>query len=193
MKRFTINELLKVMTEKNYKIFKDGSTNLIGIRSNNCRPNYFDDSFYDLRIDGTLKYYQITTDPGKTCLIKPVNSKGCAILKPGQYQGMWAVGKHKGKYPALVQVKPCTVIRDANRDNKLDFDAKKEETGLFGINCHKARNGIISTLVNGWSAGCQVHAGSNRFDNEFMPDMKKAAVKYGNSFTYTLLVESDFV
>jgi hypothetical protein len=195
MKQFAANEILKVMKKKGYRVFEKGSTNLIGVRSNNSRPNFFDDSLYDLRLgnETVLKHYQVTTDPGTTSLVKPVNSAGCAILKPGQYRGMWAVGKHKGKYSALVQVGECRVIRDADRDNELDFDAKKEETGLFGINCHKARDGTISTLVNGWSAGCQVHADANRFDNEFMPDMRKAAAKYGNSFTYTLLTESDFI
>jgi hypothetical protein len=195
MRKFTANEIIAVMQSKGYKLYYDGSTNLIGVRSNNTAPNSFDDALYDIRfINGTpvMKYYQITTDPGTPNLLKPLSPNGCAILKPGQYRSMWSVGKHKGKYDALVQVKPCTVLRDYDKDNALDFSVVRQETGLFGINCHKATNGIISKLVGAYSAGCQVHADANRFDNEFMGDMKSMAQKYGNSFTYTLLTERDF-
>lgn len=196
MRLFTSKEIVDVMRKKGYSLFPNGSVNIIGIRNNSSTPNSFDDSLYVLRYlksEWTALHYAVTTDPGSTTLIKPINNKGTAIVKPGQYPGMWAVGLHKGKYPALVQIGNCTVIRDNNRDNRLDFNSPIEETGdNFGINCHKAASGIISKFVNSYSAGCIVHADANRFDNEFMPLMKKDAKKYGNRFTFTLLEEKDF-
>jgi hypothetical protein len=196
MRNFTPEEIIATMKKKGYTLFKNGSANLIGIRTNNSKPNSFDDFLFDIRLDGDTiieaKVYHITTDPGLPYLLKPINSSGTAILKPGQYLGMWAIGLHRGKYEALVQVKPCTVLRDTDKDSTLDFDTKKEEKGLFGINCHRGVENQLTTVVGPHSAGCQVHADGRRFVKEFMVDMKADAKKYGNSFTYTLLEEKDF-
>ena len=64
-------------------------------------------------------------------------------------------GLHRGRYRALVQVNPCTVIRDANRDAILDYDGPRE-TGLFGINLHRAAARGSTLTVGPHSAGCQV-------------------------------------
>lgn len=196
MRKYMIYEIISVMRNKNYILFEDGSLNLIAVRNLSKISNTFNDVLYNLRlIDNhwNISEYIVTTDPGSTTLIKPINMKGTAIIKPGQYKGLWAVGKHKGLYPALVQVGNCTVLRDNNKDDILNFDTKLEETGnYFGINCHKAANIIISKFVNSYSAGCVVHADARKFDNEFMIEMKKDAEKYGNSFTFTLLEEQDF-
>ena len=47
-----------------------------------------------------------------------------------------------------------------------------------------------STLVDGWSYGCQVLAKSIDF-NAFMRLVERSASIYGNSFTYTLINEED--
>jgi hypothetical protein len=65
----------------------------------------------------------------------------------------------------------------------------KIDTGFFGINIHKA--GRASVQVDKWSAGCQVFAKSADFA-EFMDLTEEAEKRYGNSFTYTLLLETDF-
>lgn len=199
MRKFTLPEIAYVMKRKKYTIFEEDSKqynlNLVGIRSNNITPGKFDDVLYVFwRYKGKWfeKHYKITTDPGLHYLKKPLNPLGTAILKPGQYKGMWAIGMHRGKYKALVQVKDVTVIRDGNKDNKLDFNAKKEQTGKFGINLHRALEDVETSNVGAHSAGCQVFANPDDFD-EVIELCEKARDNFGNSFTYTLLEERDFV
>ena len=197
MRTYTIEEILYVMRRKGYRIFdrddQPYNLNLIGIRAATSVPNSFDDRFFVLwKHQGVWhrRVYAITTDPGTYWLQNPMNVSGTAILKEGQYLGLWALGKHSG-YDALVQVNPCTVIRDSNRDNILDYD-NHEETGLFGINLHRANQYGKSAQVDKWSAGCQVFADGREFQ-EFMGIAKESAKHWGNSFTYTLLNERDFV
>ncbi len=72
-----------------------------------------------------------------------------------QYKDCWALGKHKGLHSALIQVRDVTVYRDFDRDLKSE-EIGKQETGLFGINIHRANDSLISKVVDRWSAGCQV-------------------------------------
>jgi hypothetical protein len=95
---------------------------------------------------------------------------------------------HQGKYEALRQVGALVVERDYTKDGV--YNAAKKETGVFGINIHKA--GADSTLVNNWSEGCQVFKRSADF-NQFMIIAKKAAALHGNRFTYTLIESKDLV
>ena len=69
------------------------------------------------------------------------------------------------------------------------MDPSTIDTGYFGINIHKA--GRASTQVDKWSAGCQVISRSEDFAT-FMDLTEEAAERHGNSFTYTLLLETDF-
>ena len=78
---------------------------------------------------------------------------------------------------------------DFNRDGKLDFASGKEQTGFFGINIHRSSPTGESTLVNKWSAGCQVFARITEY-NEFIGLCKKAIAEWGNEFTYTLIRKS---
>jgi hypothetical protein len=59
------------------------------------------------------------------------------------------------------------------------------------LNCHRARAQGTSTQVDKWSAGCQVLANSDDFD-QLMKLAKYAAKHYGDSFTYTLFESTDF-
>lgn len=118
----------------------------------------------------------------------PTAIKGTAILVPGQYRGCWKIGYHKGKYKALCQAKPIPVYRDGNKDDKFDLNPLSIDKGVFGINIHKA--GENSTLVDGWSYGCQVLAKSIDFSS-FMRLVDKSSKLYGDTFTYTLLEEDD--
>ena len=134
--------------------------NVIGIRRNTVIPNKFDDMIYiayrDALANERVFGIPATTDPGLFYLKNPCNTAGCAILIPGQYLGMWKLGLHRGKYKALVQVKPVTVARDWNRDSVLDVKSAKKQTGLFGINFHYASAATIMKEVANASAGCQV-------------------------------------
>ena len=183
----------QVLKSKGYKYFKDGDYNLniIGIRSKESKTNtnVFDDVIVVIWKKGTDKYIEVfpcTTDPGLYYLKNNLSDKGCAILKPNQYRSTWKIGLHQGKYKALCQYKPVTVYRDSDKDNELDY--VNEQTGMFGINIHKAGN--ESTQVHNWSAGCQVFARVIDY-NKFIDLVHCASKQYGDIFTYTLLNEED--
>ena len=175
-----------VLEKKKYRYFED-ELNIIGVR-NTDNPNMFDDILYLIYKDSISKY-TISTDPGFKSLIKPLTSKGCAILVPNQYIDCWSLGLHKGKYEALVQVKPVTVYRDNNKDKILDL--KNPETGLFGINIHRANPDMPSTYVEDWSAGCQVFKDPQEYKTFIQ--LCKLHQTFDKLFTYTLLEHKDFI
>ena len=191
----TIESLIKAIENKGYVLFSNGdyNLNLIGVRTADDTANTFNDWFCVLyKVDGQwqLNIYRCTTDPGLYYRLNPMNVSGTAILKPAQHRGCWRVGLHRGRYKALVQYESMTVYRDDNKDNKLDTDPDKESHGMFGINCHRAREYGVSKLVDKWSAGCQVLASGDDFD-ELMKLVEKSDHIYGDKFTYTLLEEHD--
>lgn len=188
--------IISVMDRKGYKVFnnpKGHDLNIVGIRTKDMTSNRFNDWLTVFYIsDGQWNFFPFpcTTDPGTYYRTDPINVKGTAIMKSGQYRGLWKVGKHKG-YKALQQKNPCTVYRDANLDAFLDTKGIKQDTGLFGINCHRSNAGRASTRVDKWSAGCQVLQDPDHFVF-LMALCDRAAGKFGNSFTYTLLTHEDF-
>ena len=166
--------------------------NLIGIRSAGS-ANAFDDRlalawFQDGR--ACLLVFTCTTDPGLHWRRHPITERGTAILKPGHYPGLWSLGLHRGQYEALVQRGPCTVFRDSDRDGQLDTAGAREETGLFGINCHRAAEACQPTTVGRWSAGCQVLPDSADF-GLLLALARKHISSYGNRIGYTLIEEKD--
>lgn len=169
-----------------YKWFTEGDYNLniVGIRNSltgNKVTNAFDDYIvvaYKLNGVWGVKMWPCTVD----------NGGGSARVVPGQYTGSHAIGLHQGKYEALRQVGPLTVERDYTKDGI--YNPLKKETGVFGINIHKA--GVDSVQVNNWSEGCQVFKRSADFA-AFMIIAKKAAALHGNRFTYTLIESKDLV
>jgi hypothetical protein len=184
---------------KDYKFFdtpdRKLNINLIGVRRDNQGTNTFDDFLLVIYRDEELMIsnrYQITTDPGKYWLKNPTNPKGTAVLKPGQYRGTWQLGKHQGKYEALVQRKPVQVYRDNNRDETIDYNniTTMVDEGYFGINIHRSNPYDQSYAINKWSAGCQVFKKIDEY-NKFIQICKDSAKIYGNGFTYTLIAEKD--
>lgn len=184
---------------KEYKFFdtpdKKLNLNLIGIRRDNQGTNTFDDFLLVIYREEELMVsnrYQITTDPGKYWLQNPINPKGTAVLKPDQYRGTWQIGKHQGKYEALVQRKSVKVYRDNNKDDIIDYNSMSTmvDEGYFGINIHRSNPYDQSYAVNKWSAGCQVFKNIKDY-NKFVQLCKDSAKIYGNSFTYTLIEEKD--
>lgn len=185
-----------ILKKKGYVYFDKGAfnLNLIGVRaSGNKITNAFDDVLvviYKDKNNNTIKRcFSFTTDPGLYYMKNNLSPKGCAIVKEGQYRGLWKVGLHQGKYRALVQNKPIKVYRDNNKDNYYDLLPNKIEEGVFGINLHKA--GKDSIQVDKWSAGCQVISSSLEFDHFMELVDKQIKNEMGNTFTYTLLNESD--
>ena len=182
----------KILVDKDYVYFNKGKYNLniIGVRRADTKvTNQFDDyivvEYIDMYGIKTRVVFAATTDPGLSSITNPISSKGCAILAPGQYRSCWKLGYHKGKYEAIVQYKPVKVYRDNNKDKVYDFDSKTIEEGIFGINIHKA--GDNSTIVNGWSAGCQVLARRKDFDKLMKHAHYQISQGHGKLFTYTLI------
>lgn len=187
-----------MFAKKKYAFFTKGKYNLniIGIRSNNNNKvtNQYDDYLvvmYDTNNGYSRQIYTITTEPGLSSMLKPINAKGTAILVPGQYRGAYTIAKHNGKYDALCQRnKSVKVYRDNNRNKIYDLNPSTEEIGMFGINIHRSNESYTRTTVDGYSAGCQVFNDPKEFVS-FMNIVKKAAKIYGNCFTYTLVTEDE--
>jgi len=194
IKNLTVQQITDALSQAGMPPLFKGELNLtlIGIRSQNTDANSFNDLLCVLHEDGAGKMqiltYPITTDPGRYYREHPINAEGTAILKPGHYKKCWQIGLHQGKYTALVQRGPMTVYRDRNKDEHLDM--AHEETGYFGINLHRAGANMHTVITDKVSAGCQVFANSEDFD-AVMALAHKAAAKYGNRFSYTLLDEAD--
>jgi hypothetical protein len=196
---YTREQIEAAVKAKGYAWFNDDANksydvNIVGVRNSTTGKkvtNLFDDvitiSFKDDK--GVWQYFEWanTTEPGKKGVQKYQNVKGVARLVPGQYRGVWTVDKHQGKYEALCQrLGNVKVFRDADRD--LEYDEDNTDTGMFGINIHKA--GQDSTWVENWSEGCQVFKRVKDFD-VFMKICKAAAKIHGNRFSYTLIESKD--
>jgi flagellar hook-associated protein FlgK len=198
--KFTRQQIEKAVKAKGYKWFSSGdlNVNIVGVRNDATEgkvTNKFDDHItISYKIDGEWQFecYRCTTDPGDDWMDSPMIKKGCAILKPGQYRSSHKLRLHGGKYLALGQQNPVTVYRDANRDDNYNFNEHSTDTGLFGINIHRATAlpGRASSRVNKWSAGCQVIA-SNDDWVEFLETCQAAREEWDNNFTYTLINSSD--
>ncbi|HET9431430.1 MAG TPA: hypothetical protein VFO70_09650 [Chitinophagaceae bacterium] len=208
---YTIEKIKKIFVKKDYRFF-DGiyNLNIIGVRSPTMKSNRFDDLllvvYRNENLQWVIKQYVVTTDPGKNYLTSPLDKNGTIIMVPGQYPGAYAIGIHgrskrlTRQYEALEQVKPMCYVRDNNRDDLLNFELmdnpKNHIWGIFKTNIHRAGSWwhrklrqIFPVGPNG--AGCQVHEYSDAFE-EMMGLARKARARYGNSFTYTLLKQSDF-
>lgn len=185
------SDLPETIKRLGYEVFTTPyKLNIVGIRAATDHDNTFNDCIVVFWFDYNKVYnqvmYRATTDPGFKSLVYPINDKGCAILKEGQYIDTYGKGNHKGK-PALIQQKNVVVYRDNDRDNELDFHNDTCESGMFGINIHRA--GENSTYVDGWSAGCQVIASLADWNDFYQHLLLDPSVKY----TYTLINENNLV
>jgi len=197
---YTREQVEAAVKAKGYKWFESGdyNVNIVGIRNMEAGErvtNKFDDHLtisYKIDNDWFYEIFDCTTDPGDDWMDKPMNSKGCAILKPGQYPKSHKLRLHQGRYLALGQQNNVTVYRDRDKDGEYDFDESTVDTGLYGINIHRATKyaGKKSTRVDKWSAGCQVIA-SNDDWHCFLDICQTARDKWNNNFTYTLITSND--
>lgn len=193
-----IKILRKVLKKKNYVVYeKPYKLNIVGRRTNNTKPNSFDDWIYIFykndKKDWVGYKAPATTDAGTYWLENPMQSKGTALLKEGQYVDTYKLDLHNGKYLALTQrLKPVTVYRDYDRNAVLDFNNGKEDTGFHGINLHRADSDGVTKYVGKYSAGCQVFADADDFD-DFIKMAKRHEEMYGNVFTYTLIDERAYI
>jgi hypothetical protein len=180
MKQLTILELKTIFKKLHYKWLP---FQIVGIRSKSDTSNKFDDLIGLIEND-TIRWFTGTTNPGTHWLKNLLNPKGAALLKPNQYINTWKLDLHQGKYLALCQRKPVVVYRDGDKDN-FSEETGITETGLFGINIHRANPSAISSIVDKYSAGCQVLNNPQDFDY-LIKRCKASGLK---DFTYTLLKE----
>lgn len=185
----TIEQLKIAMLKKGYPL-KTGiyELNIIGIRNDNSKPNSFDDTlcvlFIDEYGDNTLVAFPCTTDPGLYWLKNPMNVNGCAIMKEGHYENVYRLGRHRG-YKALEQIGKIKFVRDNDKDEQLDFDARYEINEIIKANIHHAAIPETASVVGKWSAGCQV---INKGWKEFIELCEKAKLVTGQRlYSYTLL------
>ena len=143
------SRIIKYMLAKGYYVDrKIGEYNIIYIEGmnpngtlNSDKPNSFNDLRLVIQIvDKTPKItdiWEATTEPGNHYTDNPMNPKGAARIKFGQYKA-WRVGTHGIGRPepheGLVQAANVTVHRDLNEDMIRTGD--KLDTGIFGINQH---------------------------------------------------------
>jgi len=180
MKKLTIEELKAEFVKLGYKWLP---FQIVGIRSKADIPDKFDD-LIGLIENNTVTWFTGTTNPGVHWLKNLLNPKGAALLKPNQYLDTWKLDLHQGKYLALCQRKNVVVYRDGDKDN-FSEETGITETGLFGINIHRANPSVLSILNDKWSAGCIVL--NNPTDFKYLIDRCQKSKL--TDFTFTLLKE----
>ena len=82
-------------------------------------------------------------------------------------------------------VKPIDLNKNLIFERKDDVaeETSTEQTGLFGINIHRANPSAVSSIIDKWSAGCQVLNDPKQFAT-----LLAACEKSGKgAFTYTLV------
>ncbi len=185
-------EVLVRLQSLGHKVVWDGDfhLNLFGIRNPRAQANAFDDILgcaYTEKGMWRVHYWPGTTDPGTYHLLNPSRVEGTAILVEGQYSA-WEIGLHQDEYEALTQRRAkVRTYRDGTRDEVLSMDPKTITEGFFGINIHRSSLTGSSVKVEKWSAGCQVHARLDGFEEMMALARKQVAVRANPVFTYTLM------
>ena len=196
----TVTKLLKAMNRLGHSVYQNDSKpynlNIIGIRAADPIVNKFNCLMAVLwKHEGQWNLFlmKMTSLAGLKYLEKPTNPKGCAILKEGQYKGVYKLDLHNSKYLAVCQrLGDVTVYRDDDLDTNYDLIEGTEDAGMFGINIHRASSKDEVENVNGYSAGCQVIQSPNEFD-VFIKTCQEAEKVWGNKFTYTLINENNII
>jgi hypothetical protein len=141
-----------------------------------------------------MKLYLVTTEPGVYYQKTPLNSAGCAIIKPGQYKDAYGSGYHQGKtdHRCLRQNGNITVYRDNDKDGVAENLGVEETGNSFGCNIHGAKKFTKTEQIGPWSAGCQVFA--DWYEKEEFVDLCDLYKTFtGNKFTYTLVREDELL
>lgn len=181
--------ILQALERKRYTIFKGRNydLNIVGIRSKFSHDTPWSDNLAVVYKKGFIwhvEWFDLISRPTSKWLLDPVNLKGAAILKTGQYFGAYKLGLHRGR-PALIQTgREVTVHRDNDRD-MLPEETCTLDTGYFGINFHDPKGPIESA-----SAGCQILRG---FHMDRLLELCRLQEQYTSytTFTYTLINEED--
>lgn len=188
----TFEQIRELYKSNDYKFYDKGkyNVNLFGIRNGYGTVDEFDDilgmAYYDENNEPVVIEHKGTTKPGLYYLKNKLgNAKGTAILIPGYYAKCWTVGKHNGKYQALVQSgNVFKVWRDNDSDGQFDIGGEVY-TDVGGLNMHTTSFINYNAKVGAYSAGCQVR----QFSTQHLDVMKiinKSVELYGNIFSYAL-------
>ncbi|MGF1676026.1 MAG: hypothetical protein ACFCUV_20430, partial [Rivularia sp. (in: cyanobacteria)] len=141
-----------------------------GIQNENA-PNQFNDSRFLVEVNPTPRLigaWEASIEPGNHYTKQPMNSDGAAHIQvPGHYKA-WRIGKHFGRELALIQVAPVNIVRDYNRNSKVDKGDKKEYS-IIGANQHSASD---QKFVDNASAGCPVGR-TSKGHQEFMSYLRQ--------------------
>ncbi len=136
---------------------------IVGIRSSADVYNAFDDKFFVYRGSTFLFAMSGTTNPGEYALknFNQYGAKGAAVVKADKwYNDVWAVGMHKRRIKALVQVGSFDIIRDNNKNDASGDAGSVSSEGGIGINLHPSSYNLAlktkPAIIGAWSAGCQV-------------------------------------
>jgi len=205
----TAEETIKTLFRTNgFPFFTSGiyNINLFGVRSSNSNPDLFDDLICIACYDEAGFYstaVNATTNPGITVLKETMATpEGTAILPSSTIkngtQYKYELGYHKGKYSALVQGEPFTIVRDSDKDSLLlsakeiekILNKKGSHTGWFGLNIHHASGVGVSTRVGNWSWGCQVVQSIHEW-RKLESIVNRSVGIFGDRITYTLFDERD--
>jgi hypothetical protein len=170
VRNYTAQQLLdRVKQVQNFKGIPKGFW-LLGVRSEEDLPNVFDDKIYFFEGERFICVTSATTNPGTTVLrsFERFNAKGAAVMVADHwYNDVWIKGKHQGKVTALLQLGARVKVWRDNNKNEKSGDTGEIQEGFFGINFHPNTHDFnaktTGTLVNGWSAGCQVVNNMDRY------------------------------
>ena len=185
--------LTKIQEEYGFMVFDDGAydLNIIAVRNLENNANQYDDKLHVcyLSEDGHWRedIFQVSTDPGRYWLEKE-DYKACAVYAhPQQARGAYQVGKHRGKYEALVQWRPVLYWRDGNKDEKADYGGEVFKD-IIGLNIHR-RSIHDSDEVNKYSAGCIVFSKMAEWEAFMELVHKQKRIMGFHTFTFTLIAE----
>ena len=187
-----LRDTLRILGKKEHVIYTQPyRLNIVATRSRSLRSNRFDDRLEVFFVNSRGKWehhaFPCTTDPGQYWLDNPMHPNGTAFLKNGQYIDAYGMGWHRGRYEALVQIAPVTVIRNYDRSGLFNWtESGFEDRGNFGINIHRAFGVGTAVTVDRSSAGCIVLADTKDYDR-FICLCKKHRRTHGNSFAVTLI------
>lgn len=189
-----VARILQYMQLKKYTIFTQPCEyNIVYVEGmnpdgtlNSDSPNMWNDIRLLIERNSLVDVWTATTEPGRFYTLQPLNERGAARIKFGQYQA-WQVGMHGNadRHEALVQVRDVPVHRDLNKDFKRTGDAI--DTGLFGINQHWGYDYPYEDIGVA-SAGCLVGR-LKEGHREFMHLIKQdPRYKQDRSFIFTTTI-----
>lgn len=197
--KLTYDQIKDQIKSKGYSFFESGpyDVNLYGIRNRSTQVDEWNDVLGVAFTDNIGNKHNLmhpgSTKPGLYWLKKKMgNMNGTAILIPDQYRACWMIDEHKG-YEALKQKgsEIFKVWRDADKDGQFDYNGPLHRD-VTGLNMHAGPMISEPNKVGAYSAGCQVRA--EDLEHFMVMQILKISCKlYGNSFSYTLLEERDFI